>query len=893
MLPARLVADACALADKCSASRAWGTKPANAGLQFRNLVSVEREGHLCHAYQTVGAYALLDERRLKSGRSGCFEFVLYVGHASLGLITPPVVTPNTLAPRLGRAFAHSPMNFAIACLYFYMRPAALAFLRAQRKFLLCAANVCANDPHAHGTVWRCPAITVAPEPEPFLAQEGSEGAAVPDRGELVNLFGFMNGANPPVDSRVHRASATDPPLPEATISALNSLFQNRGDSVDRCSDYDEETLYEYLSPEDAALFPADADITPAILAQPTSEAYLESAAPAAELAVVIDEQQGAYVNGTTLQGKSVHNYGCPKSGPKVKGRNGTPDHPGEDVGLREASARFPNMSQVELHLFNNDPVNLESANTLRNVGVGVHKPSADEAKARDKIVQFCKDRVFTRKQCTKSMIKFESVHATALPKKLSEAEKAQWQLDAMNDAEGSGLSYSRYVDAFVKSEVSAKPKPRPIANHGKSRLCALAKVAWVFDDVLFNVLQKMSIKHRTKREVMRDIAREMNEMRDGAKWGENDLTAFEFGISEELKAAEAGILSHIAGLIGVEDVGSLLFERVVGDRTEPIVWKMRYKDEFGVMKTFKLTQERCMRESGDRLTSSGNFFQNFLAWMSFLIWHEDVDAALNTLLTTKGAKFFYISARDPKRGTDAAKKYRATLAFEGDDTLCRMQEPIWEPVHPKSNLSHIDDFFFRWGWSPKLTWKKEVGYDSVRFVGYDFLLHNNKAVDVGGELICCPEIARILNTKQWTTFVGTPDEKKMCLKVYALVMAQEFVNMAPMYYFFESLYEENKQAKAIVCDTRVRELSLLVNGVLPEYGSDDFVKGLNDGVFPEFQGGNFEWMELARSSAGTFTEREWATACAAPPLDVHGLDLALHFPASWTGRASLAAPPGL
>ncbi|CAE8635679.1 unnamed protein product [Polarella glacialis] len=165
---------------------------------------------------------------------------------------------------------------------------------------------------------------------------------------------------------------------------------------------------------------------------------------------------------------------------------------------------------------------------------------------------------------TTALLSFDQF-TCAFPKKLSQREKEAWHLEALNDAEGSGLSYSKLVKAFVKSEVSSKNKPRPIANHGVTRLVGLAKVAWVFDNVMFDKLEGMSIKHRSKGQVMRDIAIGMNGMRGSARWGENDLTAFEFGISEELKQCEADILTHIGSLVGLEDVSSLLFERIVGD----------------------------------------------------------------------------------------------------------------------------------------------------------------------------------------------------------------------------------------------------------------------------------------------------------------------------------------
>jgi hypothetical protein len=330
-----------------------------------------------------------------------------------------------------------------------------------------------------------------------------------------------------------------------------------------------------------------------------------------------------------------------------------------------------------------------------------------------------------------------------------------------------------------------------------------------------------------------------------------------------------------------------MFDRVVCDRTKSVTWSMRYKDEAGKWCKLTLEQDQPMRESGDRLTSSGNFFQNFLAWVTFLVLEDGLDAALASLLRNKGSMMFYASARD-------FHDYVALLAFEGDDTLCKLQEPVWEAIE-WSGVSHVDDFFYRWGWKPKMQWKKTVGFDYVRFVGYDFLIHDNHAVFEGDKLVMCPEIKRILTTKQWCTMTGTDDEKSMCFKVYALAMADLYVDVPPMYMFMKEMYERNVNASAVVGDDKQRELCMLINGVLPEHHSQEMMSFVSEQTFPVMGPGGNNWTELCRASAGNFTDLEWATCNAQPNFHQHGADLRLHFPASWTDRvpAVYGAPPGL
>ena len=230
----------------------------------------------------------------------------------------------------------------------------------------------------------------------------------------------------------------------------------------------------------------------------------------------------------------------------------------------------------------------------------------------------------------------------------------------------------------------------------------------------------MSIKHHPKSQVLRDIAAAMSGMRNG-RWCENDLTAFEFGISEKPRERECKIWLHIVSMIGAGEIGDVLFERVANDRTKACAWSMRYKDKAGEKRTFRLRLPRVMRESADRLTSSGNFLQNFVAWLSLFVAPDAVPHAVQSLLRTKGEKLFYTSARD-------GQKYLAMLVFEGDDTLGRLDKAVWDPYRDGEATSMVDDFLLRWGWKPKLSWKVEKGGNFARVVGYDILIRDGKAV---------------------------------------------------------------------------------------------------------------------------------------------------------------------
>ena len=132
---------------------------------------------------------------------------------------------------------------------------------------------------------------------------------------------------------------------------------------------------------------------------------------------------------------------------------------------------------------------------------------------------------------------------------------------------------------------------------------------------------------------------------------ESDLTSFEYGVSEHLKGAEVKIMRHIASQIGcleAEEINSLEFDRVASEREQVCRWKFRIRKADGGMETIKLQMPRVITESGDRITSSGNFLQNVLAWFSFLVDETGIETAFRNWLRNSGKEFSYKSARDKK-----------------------------------------------------------------------------------------------------------------------------------------------------------------------------------------------------------------------------------------------------
>nr|WPR18172.1 MAG: RNA-dependent RNA polymerase [Chemarfal virus 266] len=590
----------------------------------------------------------------------------------------------------------------------------------------------------------------------------------------------------------------------------------------------------------------------------------------AERATEVERQQAAFIEGDTLKSTTV-NVG--HDAPNVKD-TGSPNQ--DEVGQREAHARFPQLSQQQQYLFNNNPQNLAAANALRNwptVNVGNHTPAPRHARRADMVVEWLKGEVFTHEKMKRALIDMTTY--SGFPTKYSDTSKAAALNSAMVDATSQdGVAWSKFVKAFVKAEVTAKPKPRPIANHGPERLAALAQVAYVYEHVLFESFEKASIKHRTMRVALKEIITNMSKVKGGDVWFENDLSSFEFGISKELKEYEVRLFRHIALYLQVLDVGEVAFDRIVNSRTRQCVWTMSYVDEAGQRSNVKIQMPNVMRESGDRVTSSGNWLQNFIAWTVFLSDDVGLQDSLRKFLQSHGKNFFYVSDRD-------GKKHLARLAFEGDDTLGRLSEFEGRDVE---FINAAEEFFRTWGWSPKL--KAVVNTGVVTFVGRQVYLENGVGVVDNDELVTTPEINRFLDTKSWSTsHFRTTEEQRLCTRLYAAAMAKDFANLEPMYALCCAIYNANLDAfsdlGALSEEARrgLAETSFRMTG---DYNaSAQLAAGNIADCLPAFEGGGEVWRDYAMAAAGPCSDLEWATMCGLRCAKVHGQDLAAFVPEAW------------
>ena len=570
----------------------------------------------------------------------------------------------------------------------------------------------------------------------------------------------------------------------------------------------------------------------------------------------VDEQMGAYVNCTELHSTTV----TVEHGDHVE-NNRTASG---EVGKRTARARFPKASEDKEYLFSNDPDNLVAAEKLRNVDVGEDNLSPQQVVAFDEAVAALKKHLFTKTR-VRNAERFIEKTADVLPKNRTEEQKMQMHLDAVNESGDETVPFSVLVDAFTKKEVSGKPKPRPIVNHGNKRVWGMAKASGIFEDIMFHGVPHACIKHSEKHAKMNQIFSNLDGFLSAA---ENDLTAFEFGIHERLKRAECEILKHIMGHLNLDSDNAGFCHRVVDARTQACTWVLRYKDAAGAACTLKLKLPRTMRESGDRITSSGNFLLNLLAWITFLVKPGKVEAAIQSLIKSRGRSFVYCSARD-------GRVYKAYLAFEGDDTLAGFDEKLI--VMNGGQL--INQFFTDLGWKAKLKVASNVGDACVQFVGYTALLRDGKIVRQGDNVVMFPEIKRILRDKPWSSTDIPDTEFHPTVAVYATCMANEFRQFAPMHAFFTAMRNDHiaRGGEVRRNNGMLRDIYIKMHG---EVGTDEQV--LTNVPEPEeFLDGGKSYYDLARVHAGDFTAEEISGMCGITTMELHGRDLACMVPASW------------
>jgi hypothetical protein len=549
---------------------------------------------------------------------------------------------------------------------------------------------------------------------------------------------------------------------------------------------------------------------------------------------------------------------------------------------RTARQVFPYVGSKKLELHSNTVENLKAAERMRNQGVGNDGRSLDEIEFDDDITNFVIQHMFTEKNIKKWDREITRTEE-ALPKKLSEQEKhgkVHGFLDGYFD-EGK-------VKAFIKSEVTDKPKPRIISDHGAIRQVALARIAMIYEGVLKDTAGLATIKGRGKKralaelltqasEVKRSIPTPKSRARDEPRgaWYENDLSAFDFGISYHMKKQETKILRHIIAKTGIEvDIDRELLWRVVDERNKVTTWIFSYKDESGDRCMMKLQLDHVIRDSGDRLTSSGNWYQNFLAWVGFFVKRDKIKAFIQRFVsdTVRGGTVEYDSAHSPG-------KHKMRMCLEGDDSLIFSSEIF--------SVEVLTAWFTLRGWKAKVKVLRSDESGALAFVGYEFLIENGRAVIFEGELVACPQVQRCLLTKAMNTCKLPDEDYHRAMALTAVHYTHEYERFPAMHGIWVAAYEHHNSkasTSAITAKTTMsyyRDLAMRSTSYSVAVDDDEIRQVIQQKPYPLLSNSDDAWRRMTEYTCGKASDPEWALFSSVTNIDMHGHDLAVNIPYSW------------
>lgn len=436
-----------------------------------------------------------------------------------------------------------------------------------------------------------------------------------------------------------------------------------------------------------------------------------------------------------------------------------------DGGECTAERRAPHLGPKPM-LFSNNANNLTMAECTRNNGdAGPVRDEQMNPLILDAAKAFC-DVVLDKKKCNNLRV---LPMDKELPKKYVCKERQRIE-DQMWTLHCESLPPS--ISASIKKEVTSKKKPRPIQAHGIERLALNCPLLGTFERILKARLGRYTIKGRDKMDVMKGICSAAADM----SWrGEKlyplmfDQTAFEFGINETFKEAECIMLRCVASLLDSEYTiyPDDLVDYVINERTASIDWVMKCKDARGFKFTHVIEMIRTMRQSGDRGTSSLNWFANALWCCVSTCQPGSYHKFWENMLKGNHTGSFVVPAYD------SLGQIELILNMEGDDVVGFANRDIAARFCEVAHAS---------GWKAKneLAPASANGEGHVTYVGFHCYTVNGVPKRIDGQFIIIPELKRFLTTKAWSIAFLERDERAACNVLNYMVYSRAFKQLTPM-----------------------------------------------------------------------------------------------------------------
>lgn len=474
----------------------------------------------------------------------------------------------------------------------------------------------------------------------------------------------------------------------------------------------------------------------------------------------------------------------------------TPGDGGDSVAQR----RSPHLGPPPC-LFSNALDNLKSAEHLRNNGdagpVRVSEMHEAIKSASDAFIRVVLDPRQVRNFRVRE-------HTEELPKKYTcrerlRIEEDMWYLNSM------GLPPR--IKTAVKKEVTSKPKPRPIQAHGTERLALNCPLLGTFERILKTRLGQYTIKGRKKTDVLKDICASASLLAEATNGPVfplvSDHSAFEFGINADFKLAEASMLSHIMKLMNSDYAifPDDLVEEAIKERLAPIDWVYEGRDGRGFRLKAVIHMLYTMRQSGDRGTSSLNWFANLLWVCVSLCNPRSYDEFFREMLRGNHRKgsggYFSFPA------WDGMGRISLVLNMEGDDLLGWASQDVMPRMLEVSHAA---------GWKTKneLVKPDPSGPGHVTYVGFHLYTNHGVPTMVDGHFVMYPELKRFLTTKAWSTVYMEASARAACEVLNYEVYARLFQHLEPVSNYCRAIaagwrrHQRLSAAKPVVsCNTAV------------------------------------------------------------------------------------------
>lgn len=346
---------------------------------------------------------------------------------------------------------------------------------------------------------------------------------------------------------------------------------------------------------------------------------------------------------------------------------------------------------------------------------------------------------------------------------------SKWSPDRFRQAYDEAIAETRLriEQTFQIKENEALPAkgkaPRPIIQCGDRAQVLMSLPVKCFEELLFEFFEGSSIKHVSKYDAMKRVAKHLRQK--DAHLIEGDGSAWDACCNSKIRQmTENRILRHVIKVLGADpEIPEEWMEAVLTDMEKKKLKGKAKVDDFCVSPIRVCIES--IRQSGHRGTSCFNYLINLVCWLCVMCEKPEL---MIKKMRDGSLQSKYVSAFD-------GKEYFLKYAFEGDDSALSTTEDVTQ--HTKK----IEETWTSMGFRMKLVFVK----NKMTFTGFDFLCDKD-----GPTGVFIPEVARNIASSSWTTSSLVKQFPHKASEVGAAAMlarAENFKDCGPFSAYFAAL----------------------------------------------------------------------------------------------------------